>query len=55
MITLIPTCSACPEQYDAFCDDRQVGYLRPHEARPWGPNAVAAAIANSLASHMTLL
>jgi hypothetical protein len=22
------TCYACPEQYDAFVDDRQVGYLR---------------------------
>ncbi len=22
------TCSACPEQYDAFVGDRQVGYLR---------------------------
>ena len=22
------TCSACPEQYDVFCDSRKVGYLR---------------------------
>ena len=22
------TCSACPEQYDAFIGDRKVGYLR---------------------------
>ena len=28
MIKLIKTCSACPEQYDAYLGDRQVGYLR---------------------------
>ena len=28
MITLIRTCSACPEQYDALLDGKQVGYLR---------------------------
>lgn len=28
MITLQKTCEACPEQYDAFLDGRQVGYLR---------------------------
>lgn len=22
------TCGACPEQYDVFFDDRQIGYLR---------------------------
>lgn len=27
-ITLIETCSACPEQYDAFIGDKPVGYLR---------------------------
>lgn len=27
-ITLVRTCFACPEQYDAFIDDVQVGYLR---------------------------
>jgi hypothetical protein len=27
-IRLELTCYACPEQYDAFLDDRQVGYLR---------------------------
>ena len=25
---LILTCGACPEQYDVFDGDRQVGYLR---------------------------
>ncbi len=28
MIRLVLTCSACPEQYDAFDEDVQVGYLR---------------------------
>jgi hypothetical protein len=28
MIRLVETCSACPEQYDAFDGDVQVGYLR---------------------------
>ena len=28
MIKLQMTCGACPEQYDAFLDGRQVGYLR---------------------------
>ena len=27
-ITLVQTCGACPEQYDAFIGDNQVGYLR---------------------------
>lgn len=27
-IRLVETCSACPEQYDAYVGDRQVGYLR---------------------------
>lgn len=27
-IRLEMTCNACPEQYDAFVGDRQVGYLR---------------------------
>jgi hypothetical protein len=27
-ITLVQTCSACPEQYDAFFEGKQVGYLR---------------------------
>ena len=27
-IKLVLTCSACPEQYDAFDGDTQVGYLR---------------------------
>ena len=26
--TLVCTCDACPEQYDVFKDQRQVGYLR---------------------------
>lgn len=25
---LVQTCSACPEQYDVFKDDKQVAYLR---------------------------
>ena len=25
---LVQTCWACPEQYDVFKDDKQVGYLR---------------------------
>lgn len=28
MITLVKTCDACPEQYDAYQDGRLVGYLR---------------------------
>ena len=28
MIELVKTCNACPEQYDAFENGRQVGYLR---------------------------
>lgn len=28
MIDLVKTCSACPEQYNAFIDGEQVGYLR---------------------------
>ena len=27
-ITLVQTCGACPEQYNAFIGDEQVGYLR---------------------------
>ncbi|QIG69178.1 hypothetical protein EVB78_144 [Rhizobium phage RHph_N1_15] len=27
-IRLVQTCGACPEQYDAFLGDEQVGYLR---------------------------
>lgn len=27
-ITLVCTCGACPEQYDAYHADRKVGYLR---------------------------
>lgn len=27
-ITLVETCGACPEQYEAFIADKQVGYLR---------------------------
>jgi len=27
-IELRQTCGACPEQYDAFIDNKQVGYLR---------------------------
>ena len=27
-IKLVQTCSACPEQYDAFLGDELVGYLR---------------------------
>jgi hypothetical protein len=27
-ILLTQTCSACPEQYDAFLNGKQVGYLR---------------------------
>ena len=28
IIKLVQTCGACPEQYDAFIGDKQVGYLR---------------------------
>ena len=27
-IKLVQTCGACPEQYDAFLDGKEVGYLR---------------------------
>jgi len=27
-LNLVQTCGACPEQYDVFLEDRQVGYLR---------------------------
>ena len=27
-VELIQTCGACPEQYEAFIDGKQVGYLR---------------------------
>lgn len=26
--TLVQTCAACPEQYDVFLEDQQIGYLR---------------------------
>lgn len=28
LITLKKTCGECPEQYDAYMGDRQIGYLR---------------------------
>lgn len=28
MLKLIMTCTSCPEQYDAYLGDTQVGYLR---------------------------
>lgn len=31
-IELIQTCGACPEQYDAYVNDKQVGYLRLRHA-----------------------
>jgi hypothetical protein len=33
MIKLVQTCYACPEQYDAFIGDVQVGYLRLRHGR----------------------
>lgn len=30
---LVCTCGACPEQYDVFEDDKQVGYLRLRHGR----------------------
>jgi len=27
-IKLVQTCEACPEQYEAFLNEKQVGYLR---------------------------
>lgn len=45
-IELVQTCNACPEQYDAFIDGKQVGYLRVR----WGyfsvryPNAAGEEI-----------
>jgi hypothetical protein len=33
VIRLEMTCGACPEQYDAFLEDRQVGYLRLRHGR----------------------
>ncbi len=33
MIELVKTCDACPEQYDAFLDGKQVGYLRLRHGR----------------------
>jgi hypothetical protein len=27
-VKLVLTCGACPEQYDAYLDDRQIGYMR---------------------------
>lgn len=32
-ITLVRTCYACPEQYEAFVEGRQVGYLRLRHGR----------------------
>ena len=32
-IGLMRTCFACPQQYDAFLGDRQVGYLRLRHGR----------------------
>lgn len=32
-IRLDQTCSACPEQYDAFIGDERVGYLRLRHGR----------------------
>lgn len=32
-VRLRVTCESCPEQYDAFVDDRQVGYLRMRHNR----------------------
>jgi hypothetical protein len=32
-IRLEMTCSACPEQYDAYIDDQKVGYLRLRHGR----------------------
>lgn len=32
-IELVKTCSACPEQYDAFIKNKQVGYLRLRHGR----------------------
>ena len=28
IVRLVMTCSACPEQYDAFIGDKKIGYLR---------------------------
>lgn len=28
LVTLVKTCGACPEQYDAFLGEKQIGYLR---------------------------
>ena len=28
MFKLVQTCGACPEQYDVFLDDKNVGYMR---------------------------
>jgi hypothetical protein len=27
-VKLVETCGACPEQYDAYIDGKQIGYLR---------------------------
>lgn len=32
-LRLVCTSMACPEQYDVFCKDRQVGYLRLRHGR----------------------
>ena len=32
-LVLEMTCSACPEQYDVFLDDKDVGYLRLRHGR----------------------
>jgi hypothetical protein len=28
MLRLVQTCGACPEQYDVYCEDKKVGYMR---------------------------
>jgi hypothetical protein len=44
MIRLVKTCNACPEQYDVFDGDEEIGYLRlrwghfaAHAGGPSGP------------------
>lgn len=48
-IELIQTCGACPEQYDAFYEGKQVGYLRLRHGHftvdadgPWGEELYSA-------------
>jgi hypothetical protein len=33
MIKLVQTCYACPEQYEAYLDDKEIGYLRLRHGR----------------------